>query len=140
MTGRFHKGFSALAGRAVDVQHILYRARRGEVRLVESFLDARRDVREADRAREEARDRDSVGGVEDDRRLSTRFQSLPRQSQRRKARYVGRCEIETRDCGEIEPLRRRCHPLGPGERISDGNAHVGAAELGEHRAVDELDE
>ena len=49
-------------------------------------------------------------------------------------------EIEAGDAGKVEPLRRRRHPLGPGERISDRDPHVGTAELGEHRAVDKLDQ
>ena len=41
--------------------------------------------------------------------------------------------------GQIEPLGRRLHPLRPGQRMGDRNAHVGAAELGKHRSVDIFD-
>ena len=61
-------------------------------------------------------------------------------AERREALEVGRLEVERADRDEIEPLARRLHPLGPGERIGDRHAHVGRAELGEHRAVDIFDQ
>ena len=38
---------------------------------------------------------------------------------------VGRLEIEPRYAGEVERRARRRHPLRPGERAADRDAHVG---------------
>ena len=42
--------------------------------------------------------------------------------------------------GEIEPRRRTVDALRPGQAMRDRNAHVGRAELRDHRAVAEFDQ
>ena len=41
---------------------------------------------------------------------------------------------------EIEPLRRPIDPFRPGQTVGDRDAHVGAAELRNERAVAEFDQ
>ena len=53
---------------------------------------------------------------------------------------VRRLEGQPADRGEVEARRRRGDALGPAQRIGDRDAHVGLAELGEHRAVAERDQ
>ena len=53
---------------------------------------------------------------------------------------VGRLEVEAAHGREVEPRARERQPLRPGQRAGDRHAHVGQAELREHRAVDQLDQ
>ena len=53
---------------------------------------------------------------------------------------AARCfKFEFRQGLEIERAQATLEALWPSERILDGEAHVGPAELGEHRAVGEFD-
>ena len=52
------------------------------------------DIGKAKPAGKEARDRNLVGGVEDDGRRAARFERLAREPERRKPRYIGYFEVE----------------------------------------------
>ena len=95
----------------------------------------RGDVEEADPAGEERADRDLVGGVQHGRRAAARAQRLARQAQRREARRHPAPRRSAADLAEVERGGRRRDALRPAQRVGDRRAHVGLAELGQHRAV-----
>ena len=64
---------------------------------------------------------------------------LARDAQRREARLVGGAEVEARRRHEVGRGRRRREAVRVGQRVLDGETHVGGAQLGLERAVDEQD-
>ena len=62
------------------------------------------NIKEADPPRQEGRDRDFVGGVEDGGRCVARLRRRARQAQRGEAPVVGRFEVQTADAGQVERL------------------------------------
>ena len=90
---------------------------------------------------QEGGDGDLVGGVEHGRRAAAGDAAPARASAGPGKRSgSGASKVSGRELREIEPLRRRRHALGPGQRIGDRRAHVGRAELGQHRAVGIVDQ
>jgi len=61
------------------------------------------------------------------------------QAQAGEALEVGLFEVQMAKRGEVEGERRR-GTLGPGQRVKDGQAHVGYGDLREDRAIDVLDQ
>src|SRR6185437_15492508 len=53
---------------------------------------------------------------------------------------IGRLEIELGELGEVEPRARRRNAARPAERVGNRRAHVGRAELRQHRAVAVIDQ
>src|SRR3546814_1709945 len=103
---------------------------------LEGALDDLGDAEEAEPAGQEGSHGFLVGGVEGDRCRAAGAERGAGQRQGGKPHGVGRLEGEPADGGEIETLDRRRHALRPGQRVGDRRAHVGPAELRQHRAVD----
>ena len=97
------------------------------------------DIGEADSAGKEARDRDFIRGVQHDRRRAARLERLAGKPERRKARTSGTSKSSLAIAARSSRCAGRRDPFGPGQRVGDRDPHVGRAELGKHRSVDELD-
>ena len=131
----------ALARGAIGLEHVLERFERAALAAREHGLDQPRDVGEADVAGEKARDRDFVGGVEHGGRAAAGCERFVREAQdtgKRAMSGAWKCSA---------PMRARSRKSTPGvdalgkaERVGDRRAHVGIAELRDHRAVDVLDQ
>ena len=107
---------------------------------LEHPLDERRDAGERQVAVEERGDGDLVGRVEHAGRHAAGRARLPRQPQAGERVGVGLLERQRADRREVEVLDRQIDPIGAVERVGDRHPHVGVAEMGEGRAVDEVDQ
>ncbi len=106
---------------------------------VDGGLEQDRDLVEPDGAGEEPFHRDVVGGDQRGGRPAADPAGLARDAQRRESCLVGRTELEPARGHQIRWCRRRPESLRIGEGVLDGKSHVGGAQLGLQRAVDELD-
>ena len=97
------------------------------------------DIVEGNQVFEVGRDGHFVGGVERAGRVAAAAQGLEGQRQAGEARGVGRLEGQVAEGGEVELLVADGQAAGETEREPDRLPHVGAAELGDHGAVHELD-
>ena len=106
-------------------------------RLHSSFHEAR-NLGEADPAIEKRFDGDLVGGVEGGGDGAAGVHRGVRQRQRGEGLGVGGGEVERAQRGPVEAGVRRRPAFGERERVLDGHAHIGHADLRLRRAVHEL--
>src|SRR3546814_14126217 len=81
------------------------------------------DVKETDGPGEKTFDSDLIGCVERRWRGAAGLQGLAREAQSREAVRVRSFEGKPCERSEIKSMRRRRHPVGPGQRIGDRCAH-----------------
>ncbi len=101
--------------------------------------DALPDAGEGDFSGAESIDCDFVGSVVDGGQGATGEAGLAGEVECREVVRARRLEFEFREAGEIEWRESALDAIWPGERVLDREAHVGAAELREDRAIDEFD-
>jgi hypothetical protein len=97
------------------------------------------DAGEGNLSGAEGLDGDFVGGVVNGGQGAAGETGAAGEIERREIRAARGFEFQFRERGEIERAEAAFDAPRPGERVLDGKAHVGPAELGEHRAVGELD-
>ena len=102
-------------------------------------LDEARDGAKPDLAGDEGGHRHLVGGIEYRRGAAAGPQRIVSQPQAREPFEIRRLEGELPDLGEIELGRRPDDSIRPSQAMRDRRAHVGTAELRDHRAVTEFD-
>ena len=69
-----------------------------------------------------------------------RLHRVAGQPERGKAHRIRRFEIQACQCAARSSRSAgRFHPLRPGQAMRDGNAHIGRAELSQHRPIDIFD-
>ena len=101
-------------------------------------LDALGDSEVRPFPREEGRDRDFVGGIHDARQRAAALTGDAGQGEAAERLGVGSGELERTEPGEIERFDRGIPAFGIAQRVLDGYAHVGRAEVRFDRAVGEL--
>ena len=100
---------------------------------------SRGDAGEVERAVEEAGHGHVIGRDQGGRGAGPEPAGLTGDPERREPRLVRRAEIEPGDRDEVRGGGRRWSPVRVGQRVLDGKPHVGGAQLGLQRAVDEAD-
>jgi hypothetical protein len=98
-------------------------------------LDDHGDVDEPELSVEEGLDGNFVRGVEDHRPGATVFERLVRQTQAREPLPVGSAELERSHRREVQVGNGGRPPVGIGKRVLNRQAHVGDAQLRNHRSV-----
>src|SRR6185437_16638971 len=83
---------------------------------------------------------DLVGRVEHAWSRATRARRLARQAQARERVEVDRLEVQLADLSQVERGDRQIDALPAVQGVGDGYAHVRRAEVGQHRAVRQLDQ
>jgi hypothetical protein len=101
-------------------------------------LDGFGDGGEGDALVEEGRHRLFVGGVQDRGERAPAGQGLVAQAEAREPVVVGDLELQAEAAREVHPGDGRLPAFGIGQRVLDGQPHVGHAELGQDGAVHEL--
>ena len=124
----------------VGVQDISQRSDRAGIEALQHFVNDRANPRKVQALLEKRLHRHLVGRVENGRRGAPGARGGPREPEARKARVIRRLEIQTPNLRQIERLYTGSDPLRPRQRMRDGRAHVGRAELGEERAVRVFDQ
>ena len=134
-------GRMRLAARpVVRVQHIFERMRRRRMVTREHPLDHFRNLQERQPSLQKRFDSHFIRGVQYRRSRAARLGRRARQSQARKPGCVGSFEIQPRGPQNVEGFYTRGDALRPAERVGDRRAHVGIAQLRQHRAVDVFDQ
>ena len=135
-----HKMLRSRAGCGIDAEYVLKRTRCCGRVGIDHPAHRIDDRGEGNASGKKCRDRDFVGGVELRRARAALGNCRAAQGGRGETLLVGRLEVEPRETGKVERRAWRRHPLRPGERAGDRDAHVGRSELCERRTVDELDQ
>src|SRR5262245_31778889 len=107
---------------------------------LEGALDERGYPGKAQPVGEEFGDRHLVSGVEDSGGGAPRLEGAAGETQRRKPGEIRLLEGQRCRACQIEPRGRARDPLGPSKAIRDRDAHVGAAQLRDERAIAEFDQ
>jgi hypothetical protein len=97
-------------------------------------------VHETDGAFQKSVERDFLGGVEDTAGRATGLHDIAREPQRGISAQVGGVEFQRRDLRQVDARHRQVAPFGPVQRIADGVAHVGRAQMRHQRPVAETDQ
>src|SRR5271154_3531781 len=105
----------------------------------EDAFDYFGDAEEWELAFEEGGYGDFVGGVEGGGMGASLFHGFARDPEARETAGAGLFEIEALEFGPIESDVFRGEARGVGERVLNGHAHVGGAELRQDGAIDEFD-
>ena len=103
----------------------------------EHLLNCTRDSHKGDTTFEECLYGHLVGGVQGNAVGSALFRGLKGQAQAGEALEIGRLEVQMAQGGQVEG-ERGGRPLRLGQRVEDGQAHVGDGNLRQDRAVDVL--
>src|SRR5690348_8881650 len=111
-----HQSIDARAGLAVDLDNVADRRRCRLMRLPERFLHEAHDLGKAHAPLEKTRDRDLVGGIENDWGRAARLERSASEAQCWKPFLIRSFKVEAADAREIEPPRRRGQALRPRER------------------------
>ena len=112
---------------------------RGRLVGVHDAGDGLPDLREGDAAVEEGGDGDFISGVEDGGERAAFGAGADGEVEGWEDVAAGGFEVEFSEGGEVEGSEGIGDAVRVGDGVVDGEAHVGAAELGEDRAVGEFD-
>ncbi|GBH08590.1 DNA-binding transcriptional regulator [Pseudomonas syringae pv. actinidiae] len=108
--------------------------------MIQNLLDNTGDFQVTDTPIEKCRHSHFIGCVEHGGRTAASLGSLTRQPQARKALLVGLLKIQLTNAKQIQWRDARVYTCRPRQCIGNGRTHVGITQLGQHRAINVIDQ